>query len=55
MTALVDPPHPPYNPNRIRVYWAPGCTSCLRTKEFLTKQGIDFDSVNVGVSSFSVQ
>ena len=20
----------------LRVYWMPGCTSCLRTKEFLT-------------------
>ncbi|MBG9390690.1 glutaredoxin domain-containing protein [Caenimonas aquaedulcis] len=39
-------PHPPFNPNRVRVYWQPGCTSCLRTKEFLTKQGIDYDSVN---------
>lgn len=32
---------------RIQVFWQPGCSSCLRTKEFLTKQGIDFDSVNV--------
>jgi len=40
------PVHPPFNPNRIRVYWQPGCTSCLRTKEFLTKQGVDYDSVN---------
>lgn len=40
------PPHPPFDPNRIRVYWQPGCTSCLRTKEFLTGQGIDYDSVN---------
>lgn len=40
------PIHPPYNPDRIRVYWQPGCTSCLRTKEFLTRQGIDYDSVN---------
>jgi len=39
-------PHPDFNPNRIRVYWQPGCTSCLRTKEFLTKQGVDYDSVN---------
>ncbi len=44
MTSI--PAHPPYDPNRIRVYWQPGCTSCLRTKEFLTKQGIDYDSVN---------
>lgn len=29
------------------VYWQPGCTSCLRTKEFLTSNGIDYESVNV--------
>ncbi len=32
---------------RIKVFWQPGCSSCLRTKEFLTKQGIDFESINV--------
>lgn len=31
----------------VRVFWAPGCTSCLRTKEFLTKHGVPFESVNV--------
>jgi glutaredoxin len=31
----------------IRVYWQPGCTSCLRTKEFLQKRGIPFLSRNV--------
>lgn len=31
----------------IRVYWQPGCTSCLRTKEFLTRHGIEFESRNV--------
>lgn len=35
------------NPARIQVFWQPGCTSCLRTKEFLTKQGIEFESINV--------
>jgi glutaredoxin len=34
-------------PARIKVFWQPGCTSCLRTKEFLTKQGIAFESINV--------
>jgi glutaredoxin len=34
-------------PARIKVFWQPGCSSCLRTKEFLTKQGIDFESINV--------
>ena len=31
----------------VRVYWQPGCTSCLRTKEFLTRHGIPFVSRNV--------
>ncbi|MDJ0653104.1 MAG: glutaredoxin domain-containing protein [Xanthomonadales bacterium] len=30
-----------------RVYWQPGCSSCLRTKEFLIDQGIHFESINV--------
>jgi arsenate reductase-like glutaredoxin family protein len=29
------------------VYWQPGCTSCLKTKEFLRSHGIAFESVNV--------
>jgi len=32
---------------RVRVYWQPGCTSCLRTKEFLTSNGVDYESINV--------
>jgi len=31
----------------LRAYWQPGCTSCLRMKEFLTKNGVLFVSVNV--------
>lgn len=31
----------------ITVYWQPGCTSCLKTKEFLRAHGIEFESVNV--------
>ena len=31
----------------IKAYWQPGCTSCLRMKEFLTKHGVRFVSVNV--------
>ncbi len=30
-----------------RVFWQPGCSSCLKAKEFLTHHGITFDSVNV--------
>ena len=30
-----------------RVYWQPGCSSCLRAKEFLTSHGIAYESINV--------
>src|SRR5262245_66648086 len=32
---------------KIKVFWQPGCTSCLRTKEFLTKSGVEYESINV--------
>lgn len=31
----------------ISVYWQTGCTSCLRTKEFLTRHGVAFRSRDV--------
>lgn len=31
---------------KVRVFWAPGCTSCLRTKEFLTRQGVEYEAIN---------
>ncbi len=31
----------------LRVYWQPGCSSCLKTKEFLTEHGVPFVSINV--------
>jgi glutaredoxin len=31
----------------LSVYWQPGCSSCLKTKEFLTELGYEFESVNV--------
>ena len=31
----------------LKVYWRPGCSSCVRVKEFLTKLGVDYESVNV--------
>jgi glutaredoxin len=33
--------------DRVRVFWVPGCTSCLRTKEFLTSRGVDYESIDV--------
>jgi len=32
---------------KVRVFWQPGCSSCLRTKEFLIAQGVDYESINV--------
>jgi len=31
----------------LRVFWQPGCTSCLRAREFLRAHGIPFESLNV--------
>ncbi len=33
--------------NALKLFWQPGCSSCVRTKEFLQKRGVVFDSVNV--------
>jgi glutaredoxin len=33
--------------DELRVYWQPGCSSCLRTKEFLKSHDVPFVSVNV--------
>jgi glutaredoxin len=32
---------------KVRVFWQPGCTSCLKTKEFLAENGVEFESINV--------
>lgn len=29
------------------VYWTTGCSSCVRVKEFLTRKGVPFESINV--------
>jgi glutaredoxin/uncharacterized damage-inducible protein DinB len=33
--------------NELKVYWRPGCSSCVRVKEFLTGLGVEYESVNV--------
>jgi glutaredoxin len=33
-------------PAGIRLYWKPGCSSCLRTREFLTRHCIPFESID---------
>jgi glutaredoxin len=32
---------------RVRVFWQPGCSSCVKVKEFLSDRGVDFESINV--------
>lgn len=32
---------------QIEVYWMPGCSSCLRMKEFVEKTGLPFVAINV--------
>src|ERR671935_2631573 len=31
----------------LKVYWRPGCSSCVRVKEFLTGLGVPYESINV--------
>src|SRR5438094_10599848 len=33
--------------NDLRVYWRPGCSSCVKVKEFLTNLGVEYESINV--------
>ena len=40
-------PNPEISEIPLKVYWQPGCSSCLKTKEFLIEHGIEFQSVNV--------
>ncbi|MBK5105778.1 MAG: NrdH-redoxin [Burkholderiales bacterium] len=40
---------------RVKVFWQPGCTSCLRTKEFLTRRGVDYESINVQGNSAGME
>ena len=37
-------------PDPIRVFWRPGCSSCVKVKEFLTNLGVDYESVNVSAT-----
>lgn len=39
----------------ISVYWTTGCSSCVRVKEFLTRKGIAFESINVATNPASMK
>ena len=34
----------------LKVYWRPGCSSCVRIKEFLTGLGVQYESINVSAT-----
>src|SRR5437879_8453535 len=34
----------------LRVYWRPGCSSCVKVKEFLSQIGVDYQSINVSAT-----
>ena len=36
--------------DNLRVYWRPGCSSCVRVKEFLTGLGVPYESINVSAT-----
>lgn len=33
--------------NALRVYWRPGCSSCVKVKEYLSALGVEYESINV--------
>src|ERR1044071_4032467 len=39
----------------LKVYWRPGCSSCVKVKEFLTGLGVDYESVNVSARPEAMQ
>jgi glutaredoxin/uncharacterized damage-inducible protein DinB len=39
----------------LKVYWRPGCSSCVKVKEFLTKLGVEYESVNVSARPEAMQ
>src|SRR5687768_17407997 len=49
-TAVVLPPM-----EALKVYWRPGCSSCVRVKEFLSGLGVDYESVNVSARPEAMQ
>ena len=32
---------------QLKVYWRPGCSSCVKVKEYLSQQGVPFESIDV--------
>jgi len=34
----------------IEVFWMPGCSSCLRMKEFIERTGVPYEEVNIAAN-----
>ncbi len=39
----------------LRVYWRPGCSSCVKVKEFLSGLGIEYRSINVSAEPAAME
>jgi glutaredoxin len=39
----------------LKVYWRPGCSSCVKVKEFLAQQGVAFESIDVSARPEAMQ
>jgi glutaredoxin/uncharacterized damage-inducible protein DinB len=39
----------------LKVYWRPGCSSCVKVKEFLSSLGVDYESINVSARPEAMQ
>ena len=39
----------------LKVYWRPGCSSCVKVKEFLSQLGVDYESVDVSARPEAMQ
>jgi glutaredoxin/uncharacterized damage-inducible protein DinB len=42
------------SPN-LKVYWRPGCSSCVKVKEFLAQLGVDYESIDVAARPEAMQ
>ncbi len=47
MPSLGSPNDPIDLAQPLKLYWGPGCSSCLRMKEFFTKRKVPFVSINI--------
>src|SRR5687768_14120537 len=39
----------------LKVYWRPGCSSCVKVKEFLSGLGVEYESINVSAKPEAMQ